>query len=144
MPKLKIGTLDTLLQHQVASSYFKSLMKEAVVGQEGADVILEFYSGFERTLRNVSGAFQKFLKEDDPDGLETITGRVKFIVASLKILKTCGEVSGTTDGLCREIALICMGHIYSQVEGLKDSLDHTRMQDPATFDEVDPDWNPGP
>lgn len=126
MNKLILGSLDTAPLRRERATFFRSAMEDVVDGPNGHKEIDIFVKGHEPILHYLGEEFRKVLADNEND-LADVAGRLKYMGASLKILKTCGEVAVTCDGLCREIAKVCMSGIHGEIGGLIDTLEYTKL-----------------
>ncbi|MBY0294057.1 hypothetical protein K2Q08_01845 [Patescibacteria group bacterium] len=126
MNKLVLSPFDTVQERQGRTRLFASTMTKDVDGPDGAREIKIFIESYRASASVLGRKFSELLA-DDEYGFIDISGRLKYVGASLRILETCGEVAETTDGLCREVAKMCMSNIYGEIEGLKDTFEHTRI-----------------
>ena len=129
-----MGSQDTPTERLVRTKFFMSSMVDDVDGPDGAKEIQTFINSYEGNAHYLGEQFRRLLVGNESD-FSKIAGRLKYVGASLKILKLCGELAVTTDGLCRQIAKLCMSNIYGEVEGLKDTLEQTK--DAARVHHVD-------
>lgn len=59
------------------------------------------------------------LFKGDEQALTDVAGRMKYMMADLKILRACADVAATTDGRCIEVGLDCMATLKTHLEVLE-------------------------